>query len=157
MRLWAIIVGAVFGAVFGVILGFLIYPYVFAPPTATEKLSGEQGARVAKGAFIHADPSDSVHWGKGDVSVYERTVFLEPTFEVGPGPAYYVYLAKQSGIRTSEAFKAAETVELGKIKSFSGSQNYAIPTGVNPADYKSVVVWCRQFEVLITPADVSRL
>jgi hypothetical protein len=155
-RIWAFIVGAFFGLIAGVLIGFIAYPYVFAPPTATETLSGAEGARVAKGMFIHADPSDPVHWGKGEVSVYDREVFLEPSFEVGPGPAYFVYLVKQGGIRTNEAFKAAETVELGKIKSFAGSQRYPIPAGVNPADYKSVVVWCKTFGVLISPADVSR-
>jgi hypothetical protein len=43
---------------------------------------------VASGAFIHANPSDPVHYGKGKVSVYEHTVFIEPDFEVGPGPAF---------------------------------------------------------------------
>ncbi len=155
-KFWAAIVGAVFGAALGVALGFLAYPYVFAPPTATETLSPDDKTRpVGKGSFVHPDPNDPVHWGKGEVSVYENVVFLEPTFEVGPGPAYFVYLADQANIRTSEAFKAAKTIELGKIKSFKGSQKYAIPASVDPTQYKSVVVWCRQFEVLISPADFA--
>ena len=46
----------------------------------------DRSSLVATGAFIHANPSDPVHWGKGSVSVYERAVFLEPDFEVGPAP-----------------------------------------------------------------------
>ena len=97
------LLGGVLGTAFGIALGFFFFPYVFPPPPAFEQLtqadvaprSGaapstavveKPPAPVASGTFIHANPSDPVHWGRGKVSVYERTVFLEPDFEVGPGP-----------------------------------------------------------------------
>jgi len=40
----------------------------------------EAGALVAKGTFIHANPSDPVHYGNGSVRVYPSTVFLEADF-----------------------------------------------------------------------------
>ena len=43
-------------------------------------------------------------------------------------------------------------VDLGRLKAFKGSQNYPIPPGVNPASFGSVVIWCEQFGVLISPA-----
>src|SRR5262245_48228625 len=85
--------GGLLGTAFGVGLGFFFFPFVFRPPPASETLTDiERSQLVATGTFIHADPSDPVHYGKGRVSVYERVVFLEPDFEVGPGPAYHVYL-----------------------------------------------------------------
>jgi hypothetical protein len=39
--------------------------------------------------------------------------------------------------------------------SFKGSQRYAIPPGVNPKDYQSVIIWCERFGVLIPPADLT--
>lgn len=34
-------------------------------------------------------------------------------------------------------------VNLGKLHKFNGAQSYPIPAGINLANYKSVVVWCR--------------
>jgi hypothetical protein len=46
-------------------------------------------------------------------------------------------------------------VDLGRLKAFKGSQNYALPAGVEIARYASVVIWCEQFGVLISPAALA--
>ena len=46
-------------------------------------------------------------------------------------------------------------VDLGRLKAFKGSQNYEIPAGVDALKYGSVVIWCEQFSVLISPAALS--
>ena len=38
-------------------------------------------------------------------------------------------------------------VSLGTLKGNKGSQNYAIPAGVDPSSFRSVVVWCKRFDV----------
>jgi Electron transfer DM13 len=43
-------------------------------------------------------------------------------------------------------------VDLGRLRAFKGSQVYPVPAGVNLAKYDSVVIWCEQFGVLISPA-----
>ncbi len=149
------LVGGLFGTGFGVVLGFFFFPFVFPPPPAAETLAeAERTALVATGTFIHANPSDPVHWGKGSVSVYQRAVFLEPDFEVGPGPAFHVYLVPKSGIRKNSDLGDAMFIDLGGLRAFKGSQRYAIPAGVDPKNYQSVIIWCRQFSVLISPADL---
>jgi hypothetical protein len=35
------------------------------------------------------------------------------------------------------------------------SQRYPIPAGVNPKAYSSMVIWCEQFSVPISPADLA--
>ena len=147
--------GAVLGTGFGVALGFFFFPYVFPPPTAAEQLTLADVKPVATGTFIHANPSDPVHWGRGKVSVYDRAVFLEPDFEVGPGPAFHVYLVPKAGIRRNADLGDAMYVDLGGLRSFKGSQRYAIPAGVNLKDYQSVIIWCERFSVLISPADLT--
>src|SRR6266853_2060679 len=159
-RLWRALVvfllGGVLGTAFGVAVGFFVYPFVFPPPPAAEQLSEADKAKpVAAGTFIHANPSDPVHWGKGAVSVYQRAVFLEPDFEVGPGPAFHVYLVPKASIRTSGDLKGVTYVDLGGLRSFKGSQRYPIPAGVDLKDYASVIIWCEQFGVLISPADLT--
>jgi hypothetical protein len=150
------LLGGVLGTGFGVALGFFFFPYVFPPPPAAEQLTeADRSALAATGTFIHANPSDPVHWGRGKVSVYERTVFLEPDFEVGPGPAFHVYLVPKANIRREADVSNAMYVDLGRLRAFKGSQRYPIPAGVNLKDYPSVVIWCERFGVLISPADLT--
>jgi hypothetical protein len=150
------LIGGVLGTGFGVALGFFFFPFVFPPPPAMEQLTEADRSRlVAHGEFIHADPSDPIHYGKGKVSVYEKTVFLEGDFEVGPGPAYHVYLVPRPGIRKNADVTDTMYVDLGGLRAFKGSQRYAIPAGVDLAKYPSVVIWCERFSVLISPADLK--
>ena len=89
------------------------------------------------------------------MSVYPRMVFLEPDFEVGPGPAYHVYLVPKAKIRSSADMKDVMFVDLGRLRAFKGSQRFSIPQGVNLKDYPSVIIWCEHFGVLISPADLA--
>ena len=93
--------------------------------------------------------------GQGKVSVYERAVFLESDFEVGPGPAFHVYLVPKMTIRSSSDLQGIKHVDLGGLRAFKGSQRYAIPSGVDLKDYPSVIIWCEAFSVLISPADLQ--
>jgi hypothetical protein len=150
------IFGGALGTAFGIGIGFFLFPYVFPPPPAAEILTEtDRSALVASGTFIHANPSDPIHWGRGKVSVYERTVFLEPDFEVGPGPAFHVYLVPQASVRSEGDVKDKMYVDLGRLRAFKGSQRYAVPAGVNLTNFPSVVIWCERFGVLISPADLT--
>ena len=149
-------VGGVLGTAFGAALGFFFFPFVFPPPPAAEMLTeADRASLVATGTFIHANPSDPVHHGKGQVSVYERAVFLESDFEVGPGPAFHVYLVPKASIRTAADLSGVKHVDLGGLRAFKGSQRYAIPASVDLKDYPSVIIWCEAFSVLISPADLQ--
>ena len=78
------LVGGLLGTGFGVAVGFFAFPYVFPPLEVNEQLTdAERTGLVANGTFIHADPSDPIHFGKGGVKVFESTVFIDDTFEVG--------------------------------------------------------------------------
>lgn len=148
--------GGMLGTGFGVALGFFLFPFVFPPPPAAEQLTeADRSALVATGTFIHANPSDPIHYGKGKVSVYQRTVFLEADFEVGPGPAFHVYLVPKANIRNEAAVKDTMFIDLGGLRAFKGSQRYPIPAGVDLKNYPSVVIWCERFSVLISPADLT--
>jgi len=150
------VLGGVLGTGFGVALGFFFFPYVFPPPAANEELAeAERANLVASGNFIQANPSDPIHRGKGRVSVYDKTVFLEPDFEVAPGPAFHVYLVPKAAIRSSSDMKDVMFVDLGGLRAFRGSQRYRIPAGVDLKNYQSVIIWCDRFSVLISPADLT--
>ena len=154
---WLVVflIGAVMGTAFGVAVGFFAFPYVFPPPPAAEELRSVETVPVARGSFIHANPSDPIHYGQGDVTVFADTVFLHDDFKVGPGPKYHVYLVPKASIRASGDLAGEMFVDLGRLRAFEGSQNYAIPAGLDLARYSSVVIWCEQFSVLISPADLD--
>ena len=150
------LLGGILGTAFGIAVGFFAFPYVFPPPEAAETLlPGEKTVVVAKGNFIHADPSDPIHYGNGQVTIYENLVFLGPDFEVGPGPKFHVYLVPKRRIRRSDDVIRTMFVDLGRLRAFKGSQKYKIPRGTVLKNYQSVVIWCEQFGVLISPADLT--
>jgi hypothetical protein len=153
----AFVVGGLLGIAGGVALGIFVYPYLFlADIVATEKVdkpaSGVERKVVARGTFVHANPSDPIHYGKGRVTVYEGLLHLEPDFEVGPGPKFHVYLVPEKEVVPSTNVARTMFVDLGRLKAFKGSQNYEVPAGIDIAKYGSVVIWCEQFGVLISPA-----
>ena len=70
-------------------------------------------------------------------------------FKTINGPDLYVYLAKD--------LDAKEYVSLGTLRATEGNVNYEIPQNVNPAEYRYVMTWCKQFGVLFNYADISKL
>lgn len=159
-RFWRVLaillIGGVLGTGFGFALGILFFPYLFPPPPAAEQLTeADRSALVASGSFIHADPSDPVHYGSGKVSLYEKAAFLEPDFKVGPGPKYHLYLVPKANVRSSDDVKGTMYVDLGQLRAFQGSQRFPIPAGVDLKNFESAVIWCEAFGVLISPADLQ--
>lgn len=161
MSRYKVIAGFLAGGALGVAAGFALgifwYPYLFlADIVATERVDAAAARKVlARGKFVHANPSDPIHYGKGGVTVYEGLLHLEPDFEVGPGPKYHVYLVPEPDVVPSTKVAQTMYVDLGRLKAFKGSQNYPVPAGVEVARYGSVVVWCEQFGVLISPAKLA--
>jgi Electron transfer DM13 len=150
--------GGVLGLAGGVALGIFVYPYVFLADIVAQEKVDEPATRkvLARGEFIHANPSDPIHYGKGRVTIYEGVLHLEPDFEVGPGPKFHVYLVPERNVLTSTNVAQTMFVDLGRLKAFKGSQNYPVPAGTDVAKFDTVVIWCEQFGVLISPASLKR-
>ena len=148
------VLGGVLGLAGGFAAGIFVYPYLFlADIVATDRVDdAAQRKVVATGTFIHANPSDPIHYGRGGLTVYEGLLHLESNFEVGPGPKFHVYLVPGQNVTTDTPVARTRFVDLGRLKAFKGGQNYPVPPGVELARYGSVVIWCEQFGVLISPA-----
>ena len=69
--------------------------------------------------------------------------------DIAGAPDMYVYLSDRSD------GTIGNFVDLGKLKATNGSFNYPIPASVDLAMVRSVVIWCRQFNVTVTFALVS--
>lgn len=148
------ILGGLLGAACGFAVGVFLYPYIFlADVVGTDQVQDAATRQViARASFIHANPSDPIHHGMGDATVYQDLVHLEANFEVGPGPKYHVYLVPEADVVPSTDVAKTMFVDLGRLRAFKGSQNYDIPAGLDLAKYPSLVIWCEQFGVLISPA-----
>lgn len=106
---------------------------------------------LKRGALQYVDP---LHNGTGEVRIVETLDLRILRFEsvaITNAPDIQIYLSSDTGGR----YVPASTVYLGALKATNGSFNYEIPPGLDLAPYRSVVVWCRAFNVLITWADLS--
>ena len=154
--------GGILGVGAGFGLGIYLFPFIFPPPAGTDQLTQteQQMPVFANGTFIHADPSDRVHWGQGKLTVFKDQIYLNADFKVGPGPDYRVLLVKKANIKSKEEMKELiakkQFVEVSGLRSFEGGQRYAIPAGVNVEEYQSVVIWCWAFSQLISPATMEK-
>jgi hypothetical protein len=157
-QILGLLIGAILGSVAGFAAGIFVFPFLFPPPALDEVVSDVGNrTRVASGTFIHADPSDPIHYGSGGVTLYEDLVHLEQDFEVGPGPKYHLYLVPDAEVTLDTRVEETMFVDLGRLKAFAGGQNYPIPKGTDLTDYKSIVVWCEHFNVLISTARLKPL
>ena len=151
----ALIAGTV-GFVAGNAFWYLASP-LWIDRAVAEELPADLQTKVAvKGSFRDAD---SVHQGSGTATVFETMtgarILRFTAFKVTNGPDLKVWLVKAGGIKESADVKASEWLSLGPLKGNIGDQNYILPQDTTLADYKSVVIWCEQFGVLFSAADLA--
>jgi hypothetical protein len=139
--------------VVGFALGVYMLPILVAPPGPTaDELAAQASGATFKGQFRRDLPgSDTFHWGEGTVSIGRTSIALAG--ELAPGPDYKLYLSPEF-VQTDADFKRLKStmVRIGDVRSF---KNFLVPlpAGVDPARYKSVVVWCETFSKFITAAN----
>jgi hypothetical protein len=70
---------------------------------------------------------------------------LSDDFSVSEGPDLHVWLLK-------DETDTANPLDLGKLPSNSGAQEFAIPEGIDISSYKVVYIWCEQVSELFAKA-----
>lgn len=102
---------------------------------------------VATGEFRG---TDDFHFGSGTASITEvepgRFHLRLDDFSVRNGPDLFVYLSPDGDGYTDDS------LELGKLKATDGSFGYDLPDGVDPARFRSALIWCKQFSHLFAVA-----
>ncbi len=97
---------------------------------------------------------DSQHHGKGEVRIVETADLRLVRFEavtISNAPDIQIYLSSDSGGR----YVPANAVHLGALKATDGSFNYELPAGLDVSSFRSVIAWCRAFNVLVTWAPLA--
>ena len=104
-----------------------------------------------RGSFRGAD---DFHFGRGDAQIVRtaegKHVVRFENFSVRNGPDLFVYVSRESDGR-----RVDESLNLGKLKATDGAFNYDLPSNIDPASIKSVLVWCKQFTVLFAIAELK--
>ena len=136
----------------GFAAGIYFLPILTAPPAP----SGTEVRNASGGARYHAQfrrdlkGSDFLHWGEGRVAVAPRAVTF--TGKLAPGPDYKLYFAPEF-VETRDDFLRVKprARRAGDIKTFD---NFivALPEGLDPAQFDTVVVWCETFSMFISAA-----
>jgi hypothetical protein len=96
---------------------------------------------------------DAIHNGTGTVLLVRTGDTVTLRFEnvaITNAPDVHVYLSREAGGTWSDA----TSLYVGPLKATNGSFNYPIAAAADLSLYKSVVVWCRQFSVLVSWADL---
>jgi len=103
---------------------------------------------LSQGAFRSRE-----HTTSGVASLIRRAsgqqVVTLTRLDTSPGPDLRVYLARGDGTDVRGA------VDLGGLRGNKGTQQYALPSGVDTSGYRAVVIWCRAFSVAFGSAVLS--
>lgn len=146
-------------------------PESVATSTKSESSQSNQTESVATstksdskrtGNFISGE-----HTTTGVASIVQEngTYFIEldQTFKTSSsGPDLFVILHRSPDIlkiTKPPAFGIAEGdfVTIAPLKSFNGKQRYEIPKNIQPDSFKSVLVWCRQYNATFGFAPLSKI
>lgn len=100
--------------------------------------------RLSRGTFMNG-----VHVVSGTVSVYEKAgvrTLVFTNFSTDGGPDLRIYVAENTALRNF--------VELTKLEK-SGNFSINLPTSVDPAKQRHVLIWCKAFSVLFGSAQLQ--
>ena len=120
------------------------------PVAMTDASGAMKPVTVTTGSF-----RPIAHATDGTASISEdshgaRTLTLK-NFKTGEGPALHLYLWKTEGVKDNAAARklvaSKAYIDLGALKSTSGTQTYAVPKGIDLWQYLAVGVWCDKFKV----------
>ncbi len=111
-------------------------------PLAEPVLEGmDEGARLA-----HGDLYDIDQEGSGTATLYElpggRLALRLDPFIVTRNDDLFVWVSEAEALRTSKEALEAPHVQIDRLRSTAGAQNYELPESVDADKIRSVVIWC---------------
>jgi hypothetical protein len=130
-----------------------------APLSEEEQAMPEMEAAVAalEGEFIEIDV---IHRAQGTATIYQmpdnRKILRLQDFSVTNGPDLRVVLSASAAPKTQEEVELNDIdLELGRLRSAVGNQNYEIAPEVDISRYNSVVIYCVAYNVVFSTASLG--
>ena len=122
-------------------------PSVAATPTSTPTPA------VRTGAFDARPGEDTVSGAAALSRAPDGKLSLQLTnLNATPGPALFVYLSHVESPSSDGQVK--DGLEVAALKSPKGDQAYTVDSGADTAEFRSVVVYCRQYRVVFGYANL---
>ena len=129
-----------------------------APAVPTAAPAAPSGpVALAAGRFIPGStPGDRA---EGSATIYKledgKQVVRLQDFKTTNGPDLFVVLARSAN-PNQDGVKSGEYLRLAALKGNQGNQNYELPADVDLNKYKSIVIWCRTFNVVFGYATLAK-
>lgn len=127
-------------------------PTIAVPPTAapTEPLA------LSSGSFTRVD---AIHRAEGAATIYKladgKLVLRLENFKATNGPDLFVGLSGHPQPRSPGEAHDQGYVQLAALKGNEGNQNYELPSDLDLSKFKSVVIYCRAFNVVFSTAELK--
>lgn len=80
----------------------------------------------------------------------KKYLVLSSDFSTPNGPDVFLILHRDHPVKSK--IEEKDYINVAKLEKFSGGQRYQVPENVNLDDFKSVGIWCRQFNVTFASA-----
>jgi hypothetical protein len=114
-----------------------------------QQINATTSRGIMIGSFIGA--GDGFHNAEGLARVFPlgdgNAILRLENFKSTNGPNVHLYLATD---KTANNF-----IDLGRLKTNNGNQNYNIPHVTDLAKYNVVLIWCKDFSVLFGSAQLK--
>jgi len=115
-------------------------------PNNTTLLAAKSQKLIASGSFVTTEQD---HPTNGMAKIVEvngkRYLEFDKAFTTARGPKVRVVLHRNSTVPVN--LKEQNYVTLASLKKFDGAQRYEIPANLDLKDFKSVAIWCEEFNV----------
>lgn len=126
------------------------------PPQSTvraQMVSATNEQSIIEGTFVEV-AHDTIGTAKIIVEDDVSYVEFDDAFKTDDGPDLFVLLHRDA---VPETYKPDYYLNLGELQAIRGTQRYEIPDGTDIAQYASVVIWCREFDVTFGYATLREL
>lgn len=128
------------------------------PKVEIKKIATPEVKIVKSGKFNKIDP---LHYASGAATVEQigenYKIKFASNFSSADGPDLYVYLSEPQNFKNIAlgGVDTSKTLNLGLLKKLSGSQEYLVSKDDFEKYSGSIVIWCKQFGVQFSRADLK--
>jgi hypothetical protein len=114
--------------------------------TQTTTVAVKPESLIASGSFVTTEQD---HPTSGTAKIVEvngkRYLQFDKAFTTARGPKVRVLLHRNNTVPVN--LKAQDYVTIATLQKSDGAQSYEIPDNLDLKDFKSVAIWCKQYNV----------